>query len=161
MASPESGLWWVLWIRNHPWLVLAPKVLQPCANQLVCWFCAGLLKWVNCLSLFLVPSQNSSTPIYPSKVLKARSVPRAPNLSVVYKLGLSLSLPKRLGVRQKSLKQQGDLYTTIVMVTIYGLSHNKVIHIIFSLRWHCPSHYALCHSWSHIIKPCVSLNHKA
>jgi len=24
-----------------PWLVLAPKVLQQCINQLVVWFCVG------------------------------------------------------------------------------------------------------------------------
>jgi hypothetical protein len=77
---PESELWWVLWIRGRPWFVLAPRVLQPCANQLVCWFCAGLLEWVNCLSLFLVPSRSSSTPLYHSKVLRAGSVPRNPNL---------------------------------------------------------------------------------
>jgi hypothetical protein len=69
----ESGPWWVLWIRNcRSWLVLTPKVLQPCANQLVCWFCVGLLEWVNCLSLFLVPSRSSNTPLYPSKVLRVK-----------------------------------------------------------------------------------------
>ncbi len=100
VASPESGPWWVLWIWGCPRLVLAPKTLQPCANQLVCWFCAGLLEWMNCLSLFLVPSRSSSTPLYPSKVLRARNMPQAPNLSVISILGLNLSLPKGLGVRQ-------------------------------------------------------------
>jgi hypothetical protein len=28
VASPESKLWWVLWIQSPPWLVLAPRVLQ-------------------------------------------------------------------------------------------------------------------------------------
>jgi hypothetical protein len=28
VASPESGLWWVLWVQNCSWLVLAPRVLQ-------------------------------------------------------------------------------------------------------------------------------------
>jgi hypothetical protein len=28
VASPESGMWWVLWVQNCPWLVLTPKVLQ-------------------------------------------------------------------------------------------------------------------------------------
>jgi hypothetical protein len=31
VASPKSGLWWVLWIRVCPWLVLTPKVLK-CTN---------------------------------------------------------------------------------------------------------------------------------
>jgi hypothetical protein len=26
VASPKFGPWWVLWIRGHPWLFLAPKV---------------------------------------------------------------------------------------------------------------------------------------
>ncbi len=38
MASPKSELWWVLWVRVCPWLVLAPKVFQLCINQLVIWF---------------------------------------------------------------------------------------------------------------------------
>ncbi len=37
MASPKSGLWWVLWIHVCPWFVHAPKVLQLCINQLI-WF---------------------------------------------------------------------------------------------------------------------------
>jgi hypothetical protein len=35
VASPKSGLWWVLWVRVCPWLVLALKVLKLCTNQLV------------------------------------------------------------------------------------------------------------------------------
>jgi hypothetical protein len=35
VASPESRLWWVLWVQSRPWLVLAPKVLQHNTNQLV------------------------------------------------------------------------------------------------------------------------------
>jgi hypothetical protein len=27
VASPESGPWWVLWVRIYLWFVLAPKVL--------------------------------------------------------------------------------------------------------------------------------------
>jgi hypothetical protein len=37
-ASPKSRSWWVLWVRDCPWLVHAPKVLQLCTNQLVVWF---------------------------------------------------------------------------------------------------------------------------
>jgi len=35
VTSLESGLWWILWVRGRPWLVLAPKVLQHCINQLM------------------------------------------------------------------------------------------------------------------------------
>jgi hypothetical protein len=27
LASPKSGLWWLLWVQVCPWFVLAPKVL--------------------------------------------------------------------------------------------------------------------------------------
>jgi hypothetical protein len=47
MVSPKSKLWWVLWIRVCPWLVLAPKVLQLCTNQLVVWFCADPCEWLS------------------------------------------------------------------------------------------------------------------
>jgi hypothetical protein len=47
VASPKSGLWWVLWIRVCPWFVLTPKVLQLCINQLVVWFCVGLCEWLS------------------------------------------------------------------------------------------------------------------
>jgi hypothetical protein len=64
MASPKSGPWWVLWIWVCPWFVLAPKVLKLCTNQLVVWFCAGSCEWLKCLSIFVVPSWNSNTPLY-------------------------------------------------------------------------------------------------
>jgi hypothetical protein len=28
VASPEFGLWWVLWVQGNPWFVLALKVFQ-------------------------------------------------------------------------------------------------------------------------------------
>jgi hypothetical protein len=46
LASPKSGPWWVLWVRVCPWLILAPKVLQQCSNQLVVWFCVGPCEWI-------------------------------------------------------------------------------------------------------------------
>jgi hypothetical protein len=48
------------------------------ANQLICWFCAGLREQVNCLSFFLVPSQSSITPLYPFKVLRAKERASSP-----------------------------------------------------------------------------------
>jgi hypothetical protein len=47
VASPKSRSWWVLWVRICPWLVLAPKVLQLCTNQLVVWFCADPCEWLH------------------------------------------------------------------------------------------------------------------
>jgi len=38
VVSPQSGLWWVLWVRVCPWFVHATKVLQLCINQFIVWF---------------------------------------------------------------------------------------------------------------------------
>jgi hypothetical protein len=38
VASPKFGPWWILWVRVCSWLVRAPKMFQPCTNQLVIWF---------------------------------------------------------------------------------------------------------------------------
>jgi hypothetical protein len=38
MVSLKFGSCLVLWVRICPWLVLAPKVLKLCINQLVVWF---------------------------------------------------------------------------------------------------------------------------
>jgi hypothetical protein len=38
VASPKSGPCWVLWVQVCMWLVLAPKTLKLCTNQLVVWF---------------------------------------------------------------------------------------------------------------------------
>jgi hypothetical protein len=35
VAFPKSRPWWVLWVQGCSWLILAPKVLQLCTNQLV------------------------------------------------------------------------------------------------------------------------------
>jgi hypothetical protein len=58
-----------------PWLILASKVLQLCTNHLVWVVCRHV--WVSeACQLFLVPSQSSNTPLYPSKCCELGSVPR-------------------------------------------------------------------------------------
>jgi hypothetical protein len=58
-----------------PWLVLAPKVLQLRTNHLVWVLCRSV--WVSeACQLFLVPSQSSSTPLYPSKCSELENVPQ-------------------------------------------------------------------------------------
>jgi len=58
-----------------PWLILAPKVLKLCTNHFVWVVCRPM--WVSeACQLFLVPSQNSNTPLYPSKCCELGSVPR-------------------------------------------------------------------------------------
>jgi hypothetical protein len=58
-----------------PWLVLAPKMLQLRTNHLVWVLCRPV--WVSeACQLFLIPSQSSNTPLYPSKCCELGSVPR-------------------------------------------------------------------------------------
>jgi hypothetical protein len=76
VASLESGPWWVLWIRSHPWLVLAPRVFQLCTNHFVLVLCR-FVEVIEACPLFVVPSRSSSMPFYPSKVLRAKE--RAPS----------------------------------------------------------------------------------
>jgi hypothetical protein len=58
-----------------PWLVLAPKVLQLCINQIVFGFVqVRVNNW--CLSFFLVPSWNSNTPASAPKCYKPGNVPQ-------------------------------------------------------------------------------------
>jgi hypothetical protein len=56
------------------WLILAPKVLQLCASNLVWVVCRPV--WVSeVCQLFLVPSRRSNTPLYPSKCCELGTVP--------------------------------------------------------------------------------------
>jgi hypothetical protein len=58
-----------------PWFILAPKVLQLCTNHFVWVVCKPM--WVSeACQLFLVPSQSSNMPLYPSKCCELRSVAR-------------------------------------------------------------------------------------
>jgi len=64
-----------------PWLVFAPKVFQLCINHFVWVVCRPV--WVSeACQLFLVPSQSSNTPLYPSKCCELGSVPRLLPLSL-------------------------------------------------------------------------------
>jgi hypothetical protein len=66
---------WTVVSLVSPWFVLAPKVFQLCTNHLVLVLCKFV--WVvEACQFFLVPSRNSNTPLYPSKVLWVGSVPR-------------------------------------------------------------------------------------
>jgi hypothetical protein len=64
VAFPKSGPWRVLWVCVCPWLVYAPNCNNYTLTNLLFGF-AGPCEWLNCLSIFLVPSWNSSTPLYP------------------------------------------------------------------------------------------------
>ncbi len=83
---------------NCPWFVLAPKVFQLCTNHFVLVLCN--LVWISeACEFFLVPSQSSSMPLYPSKVLLAREHALIPCSSTVFFLGFWFESFKELGVR--------------------------------------------------------------
>jgi hypothetical protein len=75
---------------SYSWFVLAPKVLQLCINHLVLVLC--MFMWViEACQFFLVPSQSSSMPLYPSKVLWTRECASTPYSSVVFSLDSHLN----------------------------------------------------------------------
>ncbi len=82
-----------------PWLVLTPKVFQLCTNHFVLVLCRPV--WVSkACQIFLVPSQSSSTPLYPSKVLQAKERASTLRSSVVFCSELTFESFKELGARQ-------------------------------------------------------------
>jgi hypothetical protein len=84
---------------NCLWLVLTPKVFQLCTNHLVLVLCRSM--WVSeACQFFLVPSQSSSTPLYPFLVLRAREHASTPYSSVIFCLGLTFESLKELGACQ-------------------------------------------------------------
>ncbi len=74
------------------WFILTPKVLQLCTNYFVLVLCRFV--WVNeACHFFLIPSQNSSMPLYHFIVLQAKDRP-----SIVFSLGFTFEPFKELGV---------------------------------------------------------------
>jgi hypothetical protein len=75
---------------NCLWFILAPKVFQLSINHFVLVLCRFM--WmIEACQLFLVPSQSSSMPFYPSKVLRARERAPTPCFSVVFNLDSHLN----------------------------------------------------------------------
>jgi hypothetical protein len=86
---------------SYMWLVLAPKVLQLCTNHLVLVLCRFVWVVEDC-KFFLVPSRSSSTPLYPSKVLRARERAWLFALSLFSVWDSHLESFKELGTHQKT-----------------------------------------------------------
>jgi len=66
-----------------PWLILARKVLQLCTNHLIRVVCKPVWMSEAC-QLFLVPSRNSNTPLYPSRCCELKSMPQLRPLPLFY-----------------------------------------------------------------------------
>ncbi len=91
-----------------PWLILAPKVLQLCTNHFVLVLCRAV--WViEACQFFLVPSRSSSTPFYPSKVLRIKECASTPCSSIVSCLGFTFESIKELGARQPPMREIKNL----------------------------------------------------
>jgi hypothetical protein len=75
VASPKSGMCWVLWVQVCSWLVLAPKVFQLCTNQLVVWFCVSLCEWVNACHVLSPTSELQHAPL-PPKYCEPKNMPQ-------------------------------------------------------------------------------------
>jgi hypothetical protein len=74
VASPQVRAMVSFVCRCCPWLVLTPKWFQLRTNHLVWVLCRPV--WVSeACQLFLVPSQSSNTPLYPSKCCELGNVP--------------------------------------------------------------------------------------
>jgi hypothetical protein len=110
-----------------PWFVLAPKVFQLCTNYFVLVLCRSV--WVSeACHLFLVPSWNSSMPLYP--MLRIRERASTPCSSAIFSLGLTFESLKELGVRH--ILWSSTLYNahlqkvnTIIIQQEFKLIHNS------------------------------------
>ncbi len=68
---------------SYMWLILTPKVFQLCTNHFVLVLCKPVGVNKAC-QIFLVPSQSSSMPLYPFKVLRAKERAPTPCFSIVF-----------------------------------------------------------------------------
>jgi hypothetical protein len=103
---------------NFPWFVLASKVLQLRINHFVLVLCRSM--WVNeACHFFLVPSWNSSTPLYPSIMLWARECALTPCPSAAFSLGLTFESIKELGARQRACQRYN--FTSSCYLNIFGI----------------------------------------
>jgi len=76
MASPKSGLWWALWVCVCPWFICAPKRSNYAVINLLFGLC-NLCEWSKCLSIFLIPSRSSNTPLYTRNVVRQKVRPNS------------------------------------------------------------------------------------
>jgi len=75
--------------------------------------------WVNkACQFFLVPSWSSSTPLYPSKVLRAREHASTSCSSVVFCLGFTFESYKELGAHQSSNHMLHNPWTSRMLINL-------------------------------------------
>jgi hypothetical protein len=88
VASPKSGLWWVLWVCVCLWFIYAPKMLDLHRSM-----------WI-IISFVTYPSPHLKAPTCPStlEVLRTKEHTPIPYPSIVSPLDSQLSLLGSLGV---------------------------------------------------------------
>jgi hypothetical protein len=96
VASPMSGLWWVLWNHVCSWLVGASKVFQLHTNQLVVWFVQVV--WI-IDPLVACPSPHPGAPTHPStlEVLQTKECTATHYPSIIFTFGLTIESIKEFG----------------------------------------------------------------
>ncbi len=120
---------------NCPWLV------QLCTNHFVLVLCRSV--WVSeACQFFLVPSRNSNTPLYPSKVLWATEHTPNPYSSIVFNLGFTFESLKELGAHHGLGLSFGKSANTLIRF------HSQ-FEMCNYLQNQCEtkSHLLVCHPW--------------
>jgi hypothetical protein len=100
VASPKSGLWWVLWDYVCPWFIRAPKCSNYALTHLLFGLCSSM--WVIDL-LVNVPSPDLEAPTHPStpEVLRTKERTPIPSSSTICTFGLTIESIKELGGASK------------------------------------------------------------
>jgi len=131
-----KGKWWLpqVWAvmslvsPSCLWFVLTPKVFQLYTNHWMFGFVqVRVSSW--CLSFFLVPSQSSSTPLYPQSAANQGVCP-TPYFFVVFSLNSRLSPLRSLGVRHILW-----LNSWILLTHVQGEMHFTIPSFNFKLMW--------------------------
>ncbi len=116
-----------------PWFVQASKVLQPCTIHFVLVLCRFV--WViEACQFFLVPSQSSSTPLYPSIMLRARERGSTPYSFVVFRLGFTFESLKELGVHHFTFCFKANVLMICIFFTLFHTCHFP-LKFILTLTW--------------------------
>ncbi len=110
-----------------PWLVQAPKVFQLRTNHLVWVLCRPM--WVSeACQLFLVPSQSSSTPLYPLKWCELRSMPQLFLLSL-FSSWTHIWVLQGVGSASRNVLFRNKAMVEVVAVGIQHTSHATIFFI--------------------------------
>jgi len=125
------------------WFILAPKVLPLCTNYFVLVLYRSV--WVHkAYQLLLVPSWSSSTPLYPSKVLRARERASTSYSSTVFCWGFTFESLKELGVRHVKNNHSISTFNYIFFENSWKHMEIKLLKLALILTWTLAKTWKLC-----------------